>query len=107
MSDNNEIRLKRCCMCPNRNTPEHRICPAWPPAGQAAGPCGFVRSYQDKDGHLVMVVSYGSAYFSGRRGDELDGADRIKSRSLPTRPYFDWAQEDLNFYAIKKGWAVI
>jgi hypothetical protein len=39
-----------------------------------------------------------------KRKSASDGMHRVKTKFLPERKDFDKAQEDLDEYAIKKGW---
>jgi hypothetical protein len=99
----------RCCMCPNINTPQHKICPPGGPCDKPETLCKFVKAFRDENGATVFVsdgIALDDKTWFTVRQLQGKGSHRIKTKFLPIRETFDEAQSDLNKYAKQKGWAM-
>jgi hypothetical protein len=94
-------------MCPNIGK-QDTTCPGKPHTPHPKpSPCKFTKTYLDENGYIVFVssgLSSGKMFMAFKRKSASDGMHRVKTKFLPERRDFDKAQEDLDEYAIKKGW---
>ncbi len=99
-----EVRECRCCMCPQRES-SNRICPTGPGKTKETI-CDFVIVWTDSRGWKYKIMHSSTGGYKGYYQDHKhDGDNGWKSmRQMEKRESFDWAQEDLNQYAKKKGW---
>lgn len=104
-----EIREHPCCMCPALTHDFQKdVCDGQGVfLGKTVGPCGFVKKFIDERGWLYYVRGGlgDSNYktFFKKPGKKTEGHGYTR---LPWRKSFREAQEDLNQYALKKGWIV-
>ena len=99
------IRDMRCCLCPNAELPQNRICPAGPFKGRETD-CDFVVVYADANGALVFVSRGPDSWITVRQKKPGGEVQRVNPGALSLRRTFDEAQADLNAYAKKKGWGI-
>ena len=98
-----EYREYRCCMCPNLDIPESKVCPPGP-LKEEATPCRFVKVYVDDRGWQYRVMGgLGESNFKGRYNKPGKLGWKCM-RQLEWRKSFDEAQSDLNMLAKKNGW---
>lgn len=65
------------------------------------------QKYYDDDGGIIFTscgISKGEEWMTVRQKSSKSGTHRIKSPKLPIRKTQAEAQEDLDVYAILKGW---
>lgn len=98
-----EYLRNRCCMCPNVNAPENKICPP-KPFNQENTDCRFIKTYIDNRGWLYRVMSgLGEGNFKARY--RKPGKPGWKcTTNMTWRKSFDEAQSDLNNMARLKKW---
>ncbi len=101
--DKPEYLEHRCCMCPNRDTPNKTECPSGPLKPEVT-PCRFVKTYVDNRGWIYQVMSgIGQSSYKGRYFKP--GKFGRCMQNLPWRDSFDDAQRDLNLLAKSKRWS--
>lgn len=86
----------RCCMCPNRNNPESRVCPAGGPTNKPETPCRFVKNYRTGAGVIVQI-----------KKSRCDNKHYVYfNEDKAPRPFncFDEAQADINNFAKRSEW---
>lgn len=91
-----EYLESRCCMCPNRNSPESRVCPVGGQPKKLETPCRFVKSYRTGADVIVQVKQ-------SRSDDKYYG---YFNEDKAPRPFnsFDEAQSDINSFAKMSEW---
>lgn len=101
-----EAREYRCCMCPQRDE-ENTVCPTGD-FKDTETICDFVITWTDKRGWKYKIMKYQSGTFKGHYQDNKHSGciGWHGMRQMERREYFDKAQEDLNHYAISKGWKI-
>jgi hypothetical protein len=89
-------------MCPNKEE-DSTTCPGIPGTPHPDETrCNFVNEFFDTARNRSIAIINNGVYFSAASSGQ--GFHRITVKALPLRDTFDAAQEDLNRYAMKKGW---
>lgn len=99
-----EIISLRCCLCPNQNSPDKRVCPSGP-LNRSVSDCEFVRVYIDRKGWIYKVVGGLARAYTGKL--KKPGSCRwTKMQQMEIHATFDEAQKELNRIAKKARWHI-
>lgn len=99
-----KAREYRCCMCPQINV-GRCICPSGPGKSEETQ-CNFVLIWMDTCERKYKVMGDPSGTYKAYYQDDKQKGDIgwKEMQHMEPRKSFDNAQEDLNRYAIRKGW---
>lgn len=101
MNPKYEYREFRCCMCPNKEKPEHDVCPP-KPNGEGHTPCRFVKRYIDDMNNMFFVAKFFTKDVEVYGVMSETTINHINNFSSTIE--FDEQQTMLNRYAKEQNW---